>query len=91
MSAGISIFPVRTQKGTIFRFRAWPAHLKSALIHAVAFAHTAMVNACSFAQNVTNPRLQREAEIARVHTEVSRKDIGKISLTPPQFPVEGAG
>ena len=57
----------------------WPAHLKSALIHAVAFAHTAMVNACSFAQNVINPKLLRETEIARLHPEVLRKDIFNAS------------
>jgi len=62
----------------------WPAHLKSALIHAVAFAHTAMVNACSFAQNVTNPRLQREAEIARLQMENARKD-EQINLLLSRF------
>jgi hypothetical protein len=51
--------------------RAWPSHVRSAILHAIATAQFALVHARSWAAESLNPRLRQAVKLDQAKQEIA--------------------
>jgi len=73
--------------------KAWPDHVRSAILQVVSLAHFAITYACGWADNAVNPRARQASEIDRLRAQVAMlqeqnriKDARMATIQPQRRP-----